>query len=273
MTGRMPEYMSDEMSENMSDRMPDRLPDRMPGGMSGYMPDRMPEYMPDRMSDRMSEYTKYMSKYTSWHVMVGITRSRVISFRVLEAGAPHVQEIIMFFVQVARWYFVPTLYHTEIGLTLWNRLKTIFRKLCPNVPNILKPPVLYQLLTFSQFHIISPHSGSPQWPAMDCHRPLDFCCAARAPGAPATPGGCGPAAVAATPRGRRCRRGPCARRGAAAPGAGPNRADAAGIPCHGSWEPLEMETNDPGTWGIWINNISIYLYIYIYLENQNQQKS
>ena len=78
MTGRMPEYMSDEMSENMSDRMPDRLPDRMPGGTSGYMPDRMPEYMPDRMSDRMSEYTKYMSKYTSWHVMVGITRSRVI---------------------------------------------------------------------------------------------------------------------------------------------------------------------------------------------------
>ena len=79
MTGRMPEYMSDEMSENMSDRMPDRLPDRMPGGMSGYMPDRMPEYMPEYMSDRMSEYTKYMSKYTSWHVMVGITRSRVIS--------------------------------------------------------------------------------------------------------------------------------------------------------------------------------------------------
>ena len=76
----MPEYMSDEMSENMSDRMPDRLPDRMPGGMSGYMPDRMPEYMPEYMSDRMSEYTKYMSKYTSWHVMVGITRSRVICF-------------------------------------------------------------------------------------------------------------------------------------------------------------------------------------------------
>ena len=74
MTGRMPEYMSDEMSENMSDRMPDRLPDRMPGGMSGYMPDRMPEYM----SNRMSKYTKYMSKYTSWHVMVGITGSRVI---------------------------------------------------------------------------------------------------------------------------------------------------------------------------------------------------
>ena len=55
MTGRMPEYMSDEMSENMSDRMPDRLPDRMPGGMSGYMPDRMPEYMPEYMSDRMPE--------------------------------------------------------------------------------------------------------------------------------------------------------------------------------------------------------------------------
>jgi len=61
------------------------------------------------------------------------------------------------------------------------------------------------------------------------------------------PGGCGPAAVAATPRGRRC---PRARRGAAAPGAGPDRADAAGIPRHGSWKPLEMETNDPGTWGI-----------------------
>ena len=39
----------------------------------------MPEYISDR-ADRVSEYIKYMSKHTSWHVMVGITRCKVISF-------------------------------------------------------------------------------------------------------------------------------------------------------------------------------------------------
>ena len=71
----MPEYMLDEMSENMLDR----ILDRMLGGISGYMLDRMPEYI----SDRMLEYTKYMSKYTSWHIMVGITRNKIILFFII----------------------------------------------------------------------------------------------------------------------------------------------------------------------------------------------
>jgi len=67
------------------------------------------------------------------------------------------------------------------------------------------PVSTFDILPVSQ---ISPHSGSPQWPAMDCHRPLDFCCAVRAPGAPATPAAAVPqrwqrrhAAVAALARG------------------------------------------------------------------------
>ena len=82
MPDRMPEYMSDRvpdrmpdiMSEYMSDRMPWYMPNRMSDRMSEYMSDRMPE----RMSDRMSACRKYMFKYTSWHGMVGITRSKVI---------------------------------------------------------------------------------------------------------------------------------------------------------------------------------------------------
>ena len=50
------------------------MPDRMPEAMPDRIPDRMPEYM----SDRMSEYIQDLSKYTSRHVMVGITRSKVI---------------------------------------------------------------------------------------------------------------------------------------------------------------------------------------------------
>ena len=96
----MPEYMSDEISENMSDRMPGRLPDRMPGGMSKYLPDRMPEYMPEYMLDRISEYTTYMSKYMSWHVMVGITRSRVIFF---ESGHPLFCFLEILIYQNASW--------------------------------------------------------------------------------------------------------------------------------------------------------------------------
>ena len=43
--------------------------------MCQYVSDRMSEYM----SDQLSEYIEYMSKYTSWNVMVGITRSKVIA--------------------------------------------------------------------------------------------------------------------------------------------------------------------------------------------------
>ena len=65
MPGRMPE----DMPEDMPDRMPEDMPDRMPKGM--------PDRMPDKMSDRMPEdlpVTKCIN------VMVGITRSKVISF-------------------------------------------------------------------------------------------------------------------------------------------------------------------------------------------------
>ena len=160
-----------------------------------------------------------------------MSHNQVFPLEFLKLGHPHVQEIIMFFVQVARWYFVPTVPH-------WNwfdPLKSFEDNLQEAVPKRIQhtqtsnPVSTFDILPVSQ---ISPHSGSPQWPAMDCHRPLDFCCAVRAPGAPATP-------AAAVPQ-RRCRRGPRARRGAAAPGAGPNRADAAGIPRHGSWKPLEI---------------------------------
>ena len=125
----------------------------------------------------------------------------------LKLGHPHVQEIIMFFVQVARWYFVPTVPH-------WNwfdPLKSFEDNLQEAVPKRIQhtqtsnPVSTFDILPVSQ---ISPHSGSPQWPAMDCHRPLDFCCAVRAPGAPATPAAAVPqrwqrrhAAVAALARG------------------------------------------------------------------------
>ena len=101
MSDRMPDRMSDRVPERTSDRMPDtmaeymsdRMPDRMSEHMSGRLPDRMrdhssdrmPEYMPDRMSEYKSdqfaeyiEYIEYMFKYTSWNVMVGTTRSKVI---------------------------------------------------------------------------------------------------------------------------------------------------------------------------------------------------
>ena len=62
--------------------MRDRRPDRMPERMSEYLPDRIPVRLPDRMaeymSDRLSDFFEYISEYTFWHVMVGITRSKVI---------------------------------------------------------------------------------------------------------------------------------------------------------------------------------------------------
>ena len=74
----MPEAMPDRMSEAMPDRMPKAMPDRMPKAMSDgrpeAMPDRMPEAMPERMSKSMPD--RHVSDL---HVMVGITRSKVIS--------------------------------------------------------------------------------------------------------------------------------------------------------------------------------------------------
>ena len=216
----------------------------------------------------------------------------------LKLGHPHVQEIIMFFVEVARWYFVPTLYHTEIALTLWNRLKTIFRKLCPNVPssnlqsfNFWHPPIISQQ--------ISPHQkGRPNHGSLNVpieHHPtigymvyngyykvmsnipkmghlpipangLPWTAIGRSTSAARRQGLLGllrPRAAAVPQRWQRRH----AAGGVALlrQGPGPNRADAAGIPCHGSWKALGMETNDPGTWGIWINSIYIYICIYIYI--------
>ena len=99
MPGRMPEEMPDRMPEDMSDRTPDRMsermpedmpkhmaedmpsrmPEDMPGDMPEDMPNRMPEGMPDKMpedmSDRMPEDLPVTKRI---HVMVGITRSKVI---------------------------------------------------------------------------------------------------------------------------------------------------------------------------------------------------
>ena len=71
MPDRMPEDMSDSMPEDMPDRMPEDLPDRMPEDMPEDMPDRMPEDMSDRMPEDLP-----VRKCI--HVMVGITRSKVI---------------------------------------------------------------------------------------------------------------------------------------------------------------------------------------------------
>ena len=73
MPDRIPEYMSDRMPDRMSEFMSNRVPEYM----SDRVPDRMPDRMSEYMSDRMSAYIKYMFNYTSWHVMVGITRSKV----------------------------------------------------------------------------------------------------------------------------------------------------------------------------------------------------
>ena len=64
--------MPDRMPEDMPDRMPEDLPDRMPEDM----PEHMPEDMPDRMPEDMPED---LPVRTCINVMVGITRSKVIS--------------------------------------------------------------------------------------------------------------------------------------------------------------------------------------------------
>ena len=55
----------------------------IPKYISNRVPDRRPECMIEcevacqNVSDRLLEYIGYMSKYKSWHVKVGITRSKV----------------------------------------------------------------------------------------------------------------------------------------------------------------------------------------------------
>ena len=65
----MPDGMSDRMPEDMSEHMPEDMPDRMPDRMPEDMSDRMPEDLPVRKCI---------------NVMVGITRSKVIVFQILE---------------------------------------------------------------------------------------------------------------------------------------------------------------------------------------------
>ena len=76
----MSDRMPDRISEYMSDRLPDTMPEHMSDRMSEYMPDTMSEYM----SEKSFEYIEYMPKFTSWHVMVGITRSKVVWFNAMQ---------------------------------------------------------------------------------------------------------------------------------------------------------------------------------------------
>ena len=64
--------MPEHIAEDMRGRMPEDIPDRMPVDM----PDKMPEDMSDRMPEDLPA-TKRID------VMVGITRSKVIHFRIL----------------------------------------------------------------------------------------------------------------------------------------------------------------------------------------------
>ena len=96
----MPEDMSDRMPEDMPDRMPEDLPDRMPEDMPEDMPDHMPEDMPDRMPNRMSEdmsdrMPEDLPVRKCINVMVGITRSKVISFFCFMFFPLHVRIIIV----------------------------------------------------------------------------------------------------------------------------------------------------------------------------------
>ena len=77
MPDKMPWDMPDRMPEGMPDRMPEDIPDRMPEDMPDRMPEGMPNRMPDKMPDRMPEDLPVRKCI---NVMVGITRSKVISF-------------------------------------------------------------------------------------------------------------------------------------------------------------------------------------------------
>ena len=83
----MPEDMPEDMPDRMPNRMPDRMPDRMPKNMSEYMPEDMPDRMPEDMPDRMPEdlpdrMPEDLPVRKCINVMVGITRSKVISYDV-----------------------------------------------------------------------------------------------------------------------------------------------------------------------------------------------
>ena len=77
----MPDKMSDRVPEDMPDRMPEDMPEDMPDHMPEDMPDRMPNRMSEDMSDRMPEDLPVRKCI---NVMVGITRSKVIFFRILD---------------------------------------------------------------------------------------------------------------------------------------------------------------------------------------------
>ena len=86
MPDRMPDWMPDRMPDNMPEDMPDRMPEDLPDRMPEDMPDHMPEDMPDRMPNRMSEdmsdrMPEDLPVRKCINVMVGITRSKVILFR------------------------------------------------------------------------------------------------------------------------------------------------------------------------------------------------
>ena len=74
----MPENMPDRMQEDMSEYMPKDMTDRMPK-LPEDMPDRMPNRMSEDMSDRMPEDLPVRKCI---NVMVGITRSKVISLKI-----------------------------------------------------------------------------------------------------------------------------------------------------------------------------------------------
>ena len=68
----------------MPEDMPEDMPDRMPEDMSEYMPEDMPVRMPDRMPEDMSDrMPQDLSVRKCINVMVGITRSKVIIFSII----------------------------------------------------------------------------------------------------------------------------------------------------------------------------------------------
>ena len=129
MPDRMPEDMSEDMPEDMPDRMPDRMPedmsDRMPEDMPDRMPedlpDRMPEDMPDRMPNRLSEdmsdrMPEDVPVRTCINVMVGITRSKVILFRLSKIGNDKWGNFIVACYVATRFYWGQC--HDSMGIPL-----------------------------------------------------------------------------------------------------------------------------------------------------------
>ena len=93
MPDRMPHWMLEDMPdrvpEDMPNRMPEDLPDRMPEDMPDHMPENMPDRMPHRMSEDMSDrMPEDLPVRKCINVMVGITRSKVISWNVFAWNFP-----------------------------------------------------------------------------------------------------------------------------------------------------------------------------------------